>query len=426
MTKLSFALVLAAPSLLFAQSQTQTPTVVTLDDAIRIAEQSAPSMRNSRNSVRIARFGVTRSYAAFLPSINTSASFSPAQNGANANYSTGISASLGGLFNQNTYFAIATARRGLASQEAAAVTATFQLRAQVKQQYFAVLQAQEQLAAAERQLVISNRQLELVRVRVASGMAVANDSMTNAINVMNQENSLITANNTLANSIRTFSRTLGIETLVQPDPRDTSNFQIVPLDSVALFAMLYDSPQAVQSRTTVANSKHSLRMAKLAYIPTLSGGVNWSRSGSGEGMFGYGDGTYRYSGGNPSISFNISLPVFDRFSRENSLMNARESLENAELNSRDQRLNQESTLLTNIANIRSLEQQLVNQQLALASAEENLRIIQIRYELDLITDLEVLTAQNTLINQRNSLITLRNNYRNAIAQLEQLVGRELR
>jgi outer membrane protein len=243
---------------------------------------------------------------------------------------------------------------------------------------------------------------------------------------MNQENSLITANNTLANSIRTFSRTLGIETLVQPDPRDTANFQIVQLDSVALFAMLYDSPQAVQSRTTVANSKHSLRMAKLAYIPTLSGGVNWSRSGSGEGMFGYGDGTYRYSGGNPSISFNISLPVFDRFSRENSLMNARESLENAELNSRDQRLNQESTLLTNIANIRSLEQQLVNQQLALASAEENLRIIQIRYELDLITDLEVLTAQNTLINQRNSLITLRNNYRNAIAQLEQLVGRELR
>jgi outer membrane protein TolC len=190
--------------------------------------------------------------------------------------------------------------------------------------------------------------------------------------------------------------------------------------------MLPESPQAIQSRTTHANAKQTLLTAKLQYLPQLSGGINWSRSGSGEGLWGYGSKRYTYNGGDPSISFSLSLPFFDRFSRENSLVSAREGLENAEIAMRDQRLNQHSNLLNLLNQVRTTVAQMKINELQIAAAEKSLEVATLRYELDLNTSLEVLSAQNSLFTARNNLINTRNTYRNQIAQVETLVGRELR
>jgi outer membrane protein TolC len=65
-------------------------------------------------------------------------------------------------------------------------------------------------------------------------------------------------------------------------------------------------------------------------------------------------------------------------------------------------------------------------ELQIIAAERSLEVATLRYELDLSTSLEVLNAQNSLFSARNNLINTRNTYRNQIAQIESLVGRELR
>jgi outer membrane protein TolC len=418
---------LAAPLTLDAQQlSTDPPTIVSLEDALAIAEQSAPAMRNTATSLRNAKQGVTRSYAAFLPTVSTNASLRPAQNGGRANYSAGINMGLSGLFSQDSYFAIGLAKRSLATAEATAVTQLFTLRAQVKSQYFAVLQAQEQLTASRNQLAITEKQLEISRVRVRSGMVVVNDSLSAANSVLSAQINLLTAENNVNNTIRTFSRTLGIETLVQPDARDTANFRVIQLDSAALVSMLLDAPALNTLRANMATARHNVRVARLQYVPRISGGLNWGRSGSGQGVWGYGDKAYNYSGGEPSISFSMSLTVFSGFQREFGLVNAKETLANQELNYRDQVLTQQSDLINRINSIRVLEKNLELQAKSIIVAEDNHRWMEKRYELDLVTDIEVLNTRNALFNANNSLINMRTQYRNQIAQLEQMLGRELR
>ena len=62
---------------------------------------------------------------------------------------------------------------------------------------------------------------------------------------------------------------------------------------------------------------------------------------------------------------------------------------------------------------------------AVASAEEDLRAQQRRYERGESTQLDVLTSQTQLDQARQALIRARYDRRIGIAQLESLVGRDL-
>jgi outer membrane protein TolC len=411
---------------LIAQDPNAAIPVVSLEDAIRIAEESAPSMRTSRQNIRQAKLSVTQGYLAFAPSISTGASYRPAQNGSLDQYTANINVGVSNFFNWNTYFAISTRKRALATTEANAVQARYTLRTNVKNQYFAVLQAQEAINNSRRQLSVAETNMNLVRIRLSTGMVVQSDTLTNYISLLSAQSSVATAENALQNSIRTFSRTLGIENLVRPDPRDTANFRVIQLDSIALLGMLADAPASVTARASIETAKSTLRQAKMAYLPTPSSNLSWGRSANGQSVWGFTDKQYRYTTNHPSFSIGFSMPVFNAFSREASLIQAREGLENQQFNYRDQQLNAESQLLNQLSTIRNLERQLVINQLQLAAAEENQRVQTLRNNLGLLTELEVTTAQNQLFNAQNTLTNARNSYRNAIAALEQLIGRDLR
>ncbi len=427
MKRLLAAILIAVPSALFAQTQSTAVPIVTLDDALKLAMDNAPSMRNSRNSVRAAKLNVTQQYMVFLPQITTAAGFRPAQNGQRINFSTQYSASISGIFDINTYFGFANVKRARDLAEANAVQSTYQLRTSVKQSYYAVMQQQEAISNSQRQLEVARKNLALSRTRLNTGMVVQSDTLNNLISVLTSESALINAENSLQNSIRTFSRTLGIEYLVRPDPADTANFQILVIDSLALMGMLKDAPAAVVSRASIETQKGNLRTAKLRYIPIPSGGsLSMSRSANGESVFGYTDQSYRYTGNRPSLTFSFSLTIFDKFNREEQLISAREGLENAQLNYRDQQITAESNLLNQINSLRSLERQLVTQQKSLDAAVEAFRIATAKNDMGMMTELDFTNAQNQLFNAQNSMVTLRNNYRNAIAGLEALVGRDLR
>jgi len=101
------------------------------------------------------------------------------------------------------------------------------------------------------------------------------------------------------------------------------------------------------------------------------------------------------------------------------------SYENAQAQIKDARLGAQQNVVTQIANIRNAEETMRIQQIAVRASEEDLRVQQQRYNLGASTLLDVLNSQTALVNSRQQLITARLNYRNARAQIEAIIGRDL-
>ena len=123
-----------------------------------------------------------------------------------------------------------------------------------------------------------------------------------------------------------------------------------------------------------------------------------------------------------SISLSLSIPIFTGY-------NLSSRQQQAELNVLKQRydyLTQKHNLivrLKNLINTLGNYQQLIPiSEQVLASAEEDLNLVQERYKLGSTTILEVLDAQVSVSQARSSLVSTRYNARTQEAQLKAILG----
>jgi outer membrane protein len=152
--------------------------------------------------------------------------------------------------------------------------------------------------------------------------------------------------------------------------------------------------------------------------------LSLSRSGGGlDNPFGLGEKPFTYSN---SIRFNLSYPLFNGFTREEQVTRTRvqEDIANAQL--RDSRLAAQQQLVQYVGALRLANERVQIQLASVDAAEEDLRVQQQRYSLGASTLLDLLTSQLTLYQARASLIQARLDARVARAQIEALIGRELR
>jgi outer membrane protein len=111
--------------------------------------------------------------------------------------------------------------------------------------------------------------------------------------------------------------------------------------------------------------------------------------------------------------------------QQEAVVRANIAEDNARANLRDARLNQRQQLVTLLGNFRTAEARVQIQQASVAAGEEDLRVMQERYNLGASTLLELLNSQTTLDQARQQLIQARLDARTAKAQIEQLIGRDL-
>ena len=125
------------------------------------------------------------------------------------------------------------------------------------------------------------------------------------------------------------------------------------------------------------------------------------------------------------MSLSLRFPIFNRFQRENSIESAQIAHENAEASLKDAKLQAQQTVITQLGLLHNAEEQVRVQENSVRANEEALRVNQQRYNLGAGTLLEVLTSQSSLVSARQGLIQARLNYRNARAQIEAVIGRDL-
>lgn len=435
---MTLAGLMLVPAALMAQDARPIP----LDEAVRLARRNAPASVQSRNEIRQSAGLLRQRYAAFLPSLNLSAGLSqsegfnlaqvrdsadtnrfvsvprPFDQDWNGNH--GLSAQFQ-IFNGGArLFQLQQARAQLDAAEAADVAQDFTIALQVKQQYYAVLAAREQRLAAQRQLESAEQQLRASTARVQAGAATRSDSLRTSIQVGNARLAILTAENGLANANAALARLIGSETLVTADSVSEAS-ETVSLSDAELLAMGDGSPAVLQAQANAVAAKQGNRSLWSQYLPSLS--ITMSRGFSGRpGAFQlWGDGDLNST----RTSYNVGWQLFNGLNREQQGLSARISVENAEAQLRDARLNARQQMIQQLGAFRTAEVRVQIQLASVAAGEEDLRVQQERYALGASTLLDVLNSQTTLDQARRDLIQARLDARTAKAQIEALIGRDL-
>ena len=456
------AALLAVPMVLSAQNPVPSPALnpapdaaqgrlISLDEAIRLAQQNSPAAIQARGNLRTRALAVRSAYAAFLPTINTSAGLSkqffadgPQQWGHNNSISSSLT-----IFDPLRYYDVGEAKRNVDLAEAAEIQGLYSIALQVKQQFFNALNARESEAAALSALEVANQSYRAATARVRAGSATTSDSLRALITVGNRRIELLSAQNSLRQANVALSRLVGTDFAVQADPSDTLDLTDAVIDSAALVVMVQRGPALEQERARVELARYTVKSARTRYWPRLSS-INISRQGNGVGFYGFDDRKFdkvatpdcpplpatqppgcgqdrvdAYSYNNSCCQLSVSMTLWDNFAREDQFVSAKIAAENAQATLRDQQLGQQQLFAQQIGTLRTTEAQMQVQRLSLAAAEEDLRIIQLRYELGAATQLEVTTSQDALNRARVSLIDTRYRYRLAKANIESLIGRDL-
>jgi outer membrane protein TolC len=412
---------------------------ITLAEAIRLARQNSPQSIAARNSVESSDIAVRSAYGSFLPSI--SASFGAGRQftgvgsltrvnsagetvtiaGDRWNYSNSLGFSLQ-LLNLANFPNLTAAKAQVEASKAAVVTQSYTIALNVEQQFYASLSALESEQAARIQLQQAQEQLAASRQRVIAGAATASDSLTSLVQVANAQLALRSAQNNRRDANASLTRLVGSSVPLAAalnDPEVTAR-DTIRVDSAAVVRLAESAPNIQQAIAQLKVADARRQAARASYLPTLN--ANYSRGGSGSGVYGLGDNPYSYSG---QLSFSLSIPIFNGFSRAAQVGNANITKENAEATLRDAKLGAQQLSVQYIDALRLGQEQIQVQTASVAAATENVRVVQQRYKLGLSTIVDLLTAQTTLNQAQSNLIAARNTVRLATAQIEALIGQPL-
>lgn len=413
------------------------PRPISLDEAIRLAQQYSPQAIQAEGVERTSLAAKTSAIGAILPSISLSAGRQIPLGGGGetrvnqageqvsvaqaATNSTGLSVNMQLFDGGQKLYNLRTAKSEIVAAEANSIAVKYDVALNVKQQFYAVLAALESQAAAQLQMEQAQQQFKSSIAKVRAGVATRSDSLRGVIQVGNAQLALITAQSNLAVANAALTRLVGSEQPVTADPNSVHENMAALPDSVQLAALAVNGPAVQQAQANLDAAIESRKASKTTYLPSLS--ASYSRSGSGiDSRFGLGGDPYAYNG---RLSFSLSYPLFNGFQREEGVVRANVAETNARASLRDARLGAQQSLAQYIGTLRGASQRVAVQVASVTAAEEDVRVQQQRYNIGASVLLDLLTSQTTLAQAQQALIQARYDYRIARAQLEALIGRDL-
>jgi len=485
---------LAVPGIAAAQSTTAMPagqgTPLSLQGAINIAVRNNPIHLSTINNRRSADAAVRAATGQLLPSADASFFAQRQQGGRQIFGGTALGATsdinqsqyqigVGYRLSRATFIAPRLQRANRDAVEADITGSAEQLRANVAQQYLAVLQSMENANLQDTLLIAAQGQLVLAQARALVGSGTALDVSRAEVSVGQQQVQVLQARNQIEiEKLRLFQQ-MGVE-----QPADvTFVTQFTALQSPPPLAGLLASAReanpgvlALRSRERVADL--NVKRARSEYSPTLSlstgiSGYTYSFANPGllvqqagsEALLGqqscirqeevraalnlpnnlagcqqivFTDADaarirsdnrqfpFNFQNSPRSVSATLSLPIFDGFAREQRVQEAQVASSDARYNVRARELaitaDVTAAYLTLTTAARTAELQAQNS----AKARLELRFTEDRYRAGAVNFVDLTESRAAYERAESERINAIYDYHKAFAALESAVGRPLR
>ncbi len=395
-----------------------------------------------------------------------------------SSFNLGLSLSLSG----STFLQPSLRRAQEAAVRADVRSASAALTDQVTQAYLSVLRASEAREQAETELERTQTYVREAEARVEVGAGTPLDIRRAEVQQGQAEVQLLQARNTEATAHLSLGRLLGVE--VADDLALTTTFDV--FDPGLEVETLVDlaarqNPTLAAARSRRGAARTQVRAAQSQYLPSVSFSAGLSGSVFKTGDVGilvderlgqlanqYGncleDNRLRELLGDPprncaqfdpeipavadaarrqveqqnqgypfgydrnplSASMNISLPIFNGFSRELQVEQARVAADNAERQVRGAELTLRADIEAGVRAVETARQTVALQARIRETAAEELRLAQERFRLGLASSIEVVDAQAGLSQAERDEINAIYDFHLSFAALEALVGAPLR
>jgi outer membrane protein TolC len=403
---------------------------VTLQEAVDMTLRNSPVMAQRRGAVGISESSERTTVGDFLPSLSFSSGASLASterfdsntgvvvSGSSDSYNARLSSSLT-LFDAGRRFAARSqAKAQTAQAEANLVEQQFAVTLNAKQAFFNVIRLGENIRVVDANLERAQQTLTAAKQRFAVGSATTSDTLRAQLEVNQARQAVLQVESQRRSAMYTLGALVGLDgpvaadttTPTNPEPLTTSD------DDLVQFAITA-SPAVRTAQLTVEANDAATRVVRAQWWPTLStsGSLTWSNQ------------TASFAGGRNSWNTGLSLsyPLFNGFAREDANERAGINLRVSQSQFEDARRQARADAQRAIDAVRLAEQQIVLAREAIAVAEEDLRVQQVRYQLNASTILDQIASRAALVQSELNFISARYDYLIARAELEALIGREL-
>ncbi len=394
---------------------------MTLEQSIEQALKTRASIIQARGSAEIAAAGKRSALGAFLPSLSarynwSETKFYDVDSSGNDLKTDGRSISISSdmaLLDFSNFFSYASAKASLERAKLDVLSSEQDLIYSVKLAFYAHLNSIENVAVQEEAVKRSEEQLKLIQSKFDLGSASKSDVLKQRVQSGSDQLELLRAKNAVVTSRADLSYTIGMDPNVDVTfvrSNESGDFAGT-LDDAIKFG-LENSPDVLAAEKEVSVTKSDLRAARSLYLPTIGGSASYNLSDPS------------FESKSFTLGLGINWTIFDGFRREQQVTSARVFRNNAMAVYSDTKNATVQTIKAAYLNIEQLKEQRQVAQENVASAEEDLKITQEKYNLGAATILDLLNAQVSLKQAETDLVQANFDLNVAVAQLENAMGKK--
>jgi outer membrane protein TolC len=437
------ALLVAVSPRLAAQG---TPRDLSLDEALRVAEQNNPDYRSVQTGVRDASARERESMGAFLPQLSTSLSFAGTMSARrvgedefgnplpagevreSTRSSTGHGARLGiPLYERGRTSEVKATRADSRAAGSAVLVERGRVRAEVKRRYQDAVRA-ERLIELEEQLLASARERldatqRLFRI-AAQGMV---EVLGAEVEVARQEQAVDQARGDARKAKLALGEVMGTldveEAKLTTGPMEVFDPASLGADSLVTLAVR-GHPRLAEAASDVAAAGYRVSVARGQRWPKLDASLDYGRSSLRQDYDAFSDFANPF---NPfdrdlSFGFSVSLPIFDQFRTSTQVAQADAARTRAQESLRATRLAVEREVRSALIDLQNTFRSSQRSEHAAKLSRDRLEMAREQYRLGAISFTELQQVVDRTAEAERDALRARFEFAIALATLEERVG----
>lgn len=290
-----------------------------------------------------------------------------------------------------------------------------QLLLNVRQSYYALLQAREQQRVAEESVGRYKELLRLANVRLEAGSAPKFDVLRAQTDLANAEQTQISAVNSVRLAEAQLASVMGVSL---PSPvflqAPSGKPGALPEMEKLIEQGLTGRPEAEADEASVEAARKGIKVARRSLAPSLRIAFNYNYSGNTT--------LFQPRKFTSDVLVSLTLPIFDGGVTKGQIEQARASLESAQAAADQTGLTIRLDVEQAYVSIQNAEKRLSTAETTLAQAEEALRLAQVRYEAGVGTPSEITDAEVALTQAQTNVVNARYDVLLAYARLARATG----
>ena len=282
--------------------------------------------------------------------------------------------------------------------------------------YYQVLQQKSLVGVQEEAVHLLQEHLRNVMIQYEVGTVAKSDVLATNVQLANTQQNLNSAQGNYHIAIAQLNNIIGLPVDTEIAASAEINFVHYNLtEAECLEYALKNRPDGIAAMYAVKQAKAQTAAAKSGYRPNVNAVINGNESG--EGLF-----KADHIGERWSIGLEMSWNIFDNGVTSAQVEQYKSVEQRAESVARQQIETIELEIRSAYINLKTAEKNIEVTAAAVDKAEEEFAIAQIRYVEGVDTNLNVMNAQEKVVETRNNYYTALYNYNTSRAQLEKAMG----